>query len=297
MTLLALVPQTGAVGVILTPDPVTVVAARGRPLDKPVEVAGGAGDGEVTALEREKAGLVERAGGEVPSRRGMARVAALRHAALVRVGMAKIAVFLVGHVGARLVAGGTVPGDGGVLFLEGEPSLLAMIEGLGVEGPDVGVAALVLDVANLAVARDLAVDPPFRGDAGGDRRVAGEAALGDDSIVLTVALLAVGGAPEGRVRPRERTGSGLLIVGPGGRRCKKNEGQKNQGASERDAGTNAKDRFRIWSIHLPPSEAGTFIIIPSIPIEPMDFLNIRWTPKKLSSPFLKKEGPPSSAHS
>ena len=107
------------------------------------------------------------------------------------------------------MAGGAFPGESGVLSLEREAGFGAVVEVFGVERPEVGIDALMLDVTNLAVARDLAVDAFFRGDAGGDRTMAGEALLGNDGVVLSMAFPAVRGALESGVCFREGTGGFL----------------------------------------------------------------------------------------
>ena len=62
----AIYTELGAVEIVLSPDPVAVRTARGRALDDSVQVVLFAADGQVVALQRELAGLMESAAHDLP---------------------------------------------------------------------------------------------------------------------------------------------------------------------------------------------------------------------------------------
>jgi hypothetical protein len=93
-----------------------------------------------------------------------------------------------------------------VLPFKGESRLRDVVKIRRVERPDVGLDALVLLVAGLAIAGDVAVDAPFGRDPLGNRYMAGQAAGGLDRLPIGMALRAVGLSFEGAVGPGKRTG-------------------------------------------------------------------------------------------
>ena len=191
VAVLAIAAQCRPVAVVLTPDPVAVIAAHGRAFINPVQMAGGAGDLEVTPLEWESPRLVEAAGNRTPAGGGMTGLAFLGHRTLMGFGMAEATVSLIRHVGTNLVAGGTVFGQGGVLAFKGKTGLDRVVKILRVERPDVDVGALMLLVAGLAIPGDFAVDSLFRGDPFGHRPVTRQAAAGVDLLRVHMAFPAV----------------------------------------------------------------------------------------------------------
>jgi hypothetical protein len=121
----------------------------------------------------------------------MTGFAFLGHGALMRLGMTGTALSLIHQVRADLVAGRTILRQAGVLSFEGKAGLGSVVKVFRVEWPDIDVDALVLLVAGLAIARDLAVDSLFCGDPSGDRLMASQAAFGADLVTIGVALPAV----------------------------------------------------------------------------------------------------------
>jgi len=151
-------PQPCPVEVVLAADPMTVIAAVGRAFNEAVKVAGNAGDGEMTAFQRENSAFMEPPGNVAPSQGCMTGVAVLQHGSLVRVRVAELAILFVGHVRACLVALGAVFGQGGMFSLERKPGFRAVVEILNVQRPDIDVDAAMFLVAGLAISADLAVD-------------------------------------------------------------------------------------------------------------------------------------------
>lgn len=191
VAVLAVGAQRRPEAVVLAADPVAVIAAHGRPFIDAVQMAGGAGNLKVPALERKSPRLVKSAGDRGPAGGGMTGFAFLRHRALVGLGMAGAAVSLVRHVGTNLMTGGTILGQAGVLALENKPGLRGVIKVLRVERPDIDIGALMLLVAGLAIPGDFAMNTFFGGDPVGDRLVAGQAAFGFDLLTVGMAFPAV----------------------------------------------------------------------------------------------------------
>ncbi len=100
--------------------------------------------------------------------------------------------------------------QGGVIADQGESGLFLMVEVLLIQGADVDVHALVLDVADLAIAGHFPVDALLDLDSQGHGRMAGQAFLGADFLPRRVALLAIFRAFELRMGrgklPRRRLG-------------------------------------------------------------------------------------------
>jgi len=223
VAVLAIAAQCRPVDVVLAPDPVAVIAPHRRSLVNSVQMAGGAGNLKVSALQRKSPRLVKPAGDRAPARGSMAGFAFLGHGALMRLSMTGAAVSLIRHVRADLVAGRAILSQAGVLAFEGKPGLGGVIKVLRVERPDIGVDALVFLVAGLAIPRDFAVNPFFAGDSFGDRLMAGQAAFGVDLVTLGMAFPAVRLALQRAVCLGEKTGSGELDLGILAGRSKKND--------------------------------------------------------------------------
>ena len=213
VAVLAIAAQRCPVEVVLAPDPVTVIATRGCSFINTVQMAGGAGDLKVAAFKREGPRLVKTARDRFPAGGSMTGFAFLGHGALMRLGMTGTALSLIHQVRADLVAGRTILRQAGVLSFEGKAGLGSVVKVFRVEWPDIDVDALVLLVAGLAIARDLAVDSLFCGEPFSDRLMASQAAFGVDLLTLGMALPAVRLALQGVMRFGERTGSDELGLG------------------------------------------------------------------------------------
>jgi hypothetical protein len=108
-----------------------------------------------------------------------------------------------------------------MLPLKGKTGLCSVIKIARVKRPDIGLGALMLLVAGLAISGDFAVNTSPGGNSFGHRLMAGQAAAGLDLLAVGVALDAIRLARQRAVRLRERTGSGEL-----GLRTLSREGEK-----------------------------------------------------------------------
>jgi len=133
-------------------------------------------------------------------RRRVARGARSAERALVRVQVTESARRLRGEVAALLVAGGAFRRHLGVLALQRVAGFDRVREGARVEPPQVGLHALVLDVAPRAIAGHRTVNATVCRHARFDRLMAAEAAGDRHSLHRIVAAPAPGHAFERGVR-------------------------------------------------------------------------------------------------
>jgi hypothetical protein len=151
------------------------------------------------------AGVVEGAAGRGElHRRRVTRGAGGPQRPLVGVGVARGARGAQRQERPGLVAAGALARQRGVEAVEGELSLLSVIEVRRVEGAQLGVKAGVLGVAPDTLVGDVAVHTLACRDPIGDRFVAREALRGGHLAARLVTLLAVGDPLERRVRARQR---------------------------------------------------------------------------------------------
>jgi hypothetical protein len=213
VTFFALAPQLGLVAVILTSDPMAIIATDGGSFVNTVEMAGGAGHLKVPSFEGKYPCLMEGARDRPPGLRLVTGRAGLGHPSLMGIGMTGRAGRLVGQVGPDLVAGGTIIGEGGMLSLERKPGFSGVVEILWVEGAEIDVNALMFLVAGLAVAADIAVDALLRLDPRSNRLVARQATLWIDLGSPLVAFQTIRRAFEGAVSfgKRARRFGGFLL--------------------------------------------------------------------------------------
>ncbi len=106
-----------------------------------------------------------------------------------------------------------VTGEFAVVTLDGETGFFGVIEVRHVNGSEVCIAPLVLDVAHGAVLNsDLAMDSPFGSHSLGDQIVADETIFSDNIEVIVVAIFAAVWILEPLVREAEAAGHVIDLV-------------------------------------------------------------------------------------